>query len=86
MKKILIWLLVLTMLLLAGCGADPQNTDPTNTEPSSSETNQGGDDKVDFSKYANKVNVLCYNVFYKNVDASSYFYKIIEDSQKIMKF
>ena len=69
MKKILILLLVLTMLLLAGCGADPQNTDPTNTEPSSSETNQGGDDKVDFSKYANKVNVLCYNVFYKNVDA-----------------
>lgn len=71
MKKILILLLALTMLLLAGCGSDTNQTEPTKSEPTGEPTTEGSDDKVDFSKYENKVNVLCYNIYYQNVDERS---------------
>ena len=65
MKKILLLALAMMMAVLAGCSAEPTptTTAPTTTAPA--ETTEPG---VDFSKYENKVNVLCYNIYYKDVD------------------
>lgn len=65
MKKILLLALAMMMAVLAGCSAEPTptTTAPTTTAPA--ETTEPG---VDFSKYENKVNVLCYNIYYKDVE------------------
>ena len=65
MKKILLLALAMMMAVLAGCSAEPTptTTAPTTTAPA--ETTEPG---VDFSKYKNKVNVLCYNIYYKDVE------------------
>ena len=68
MKKALAWLLLASMLLLAGCGGgNPTGTtDPIQTTEA---TQTEGGSEVDFSKYENKVRVLCYNIYYQNVDS-----------------
>ena len=65
MKRILLLALVVMLAVMTGCAADPVPTDtvPATTVPA--ETTEPG---VDFSKYQNKVNVLCYNIYYKDVD------------------
>ncbi len=63
MKKCILWLL-LAGLLLAGCGG---NETPTTTTPSTTEASTGGD-TMDLSQYENKARVLCYNVFYQDVE------------------
>lgn len=64
MKRIISILLVFSMFLLVACGKAKENVEKqTNTETSTEE-------KVakHWSEYENKINVLCYNVFYQNVD------------------
>lgn len=72
MKKVITWILLLSMLMLAGCGGDPT---PTDTQPSTQEsteaTTEGTMAGVDFSSYENTVRVLCYNIYYKDVDRRS---------------
>lgn len=68
MKRIFIMFLLAAMLLsLAACGAPAQEPAavPETTEAPTEEVSAG----VDYSAYANKVNVLCYNIFYKDVEA-----------------
>ena len=68
MKRIIALLLLLS-LLLAGCGGGSDTTEPPadteGTEPEVTEMEEAG---VDYSAYANKVRVLCYNIYYKDVD------------------
>lgn len=66
MKKILI--LLLAVLMLAGCSADPQESG-TDTVPSTGAPTDGGEQKVDYSQYENKITLMCYNIYYQNVDA-----------------
>lgn len=69
MKKAIIWLLLLVMLLAAGCGetgpADTTAAGGETTQPTVIEETEGG---VDFSSYENKLNVLCYNIYYMDVE------------------
>lgn len=67
MKKMIILFLLLAMLVaLAGCGSEPvQPTEsPATTEASEEEVSEG----VDYSSFANKVTVLCYNIYYQDVE------------------
>ena len=66
MKKLLILTLALVLLALTGCSQTPAETTaaPTTTTVPETTTEAG----VDYSKYASKVNVLCYNIYYKDVD------------------
>ncbi len=68
MKRILILLLALALLLCAGCGEavpnNPENPAPVPSEPEPSQEAGG----VDYSAYANKLNLLVYNIYYKDVD------------------
>ena len=68
MKRILTLILAL-MLLLSACGGSAPETPaaPETTEAPTEEVTDG----VDFSAYENKVDVLCYNIYYKDVDARS---------------
>ena len=63
MKKWILFLLA-AMLMLAGCGGAPEVTQPSGEEsvPSTGETGP------DFSAYESKVKVLCYNIYYQDVD------------------
>lgn len=65
MKKILLLALAMMMAVLAGCSAEPTPTTTAPTTTAHAETTEPG---VDFSKYENKVNVLCYNIYYKDVE------------------
>ena len=69
MKKMIILFLLAAMLLtLAGCGGAPAQQTPAvteTTEAPAEEVSEG----MDYSAYANKVNVLCYNIYYQDVDA-----------------
>ena len=62
MKKLLILTLALVLLALTGCSQTPAETTaaPTTTTVPETTTEAG----VDYSKYASKVNVLCYNIYY----------------------
>ena len=69
MKKAMIWLLLLAMVFAAGCGNTdaPETTTaaPETTQPTDTEATEAG---VDYSSYASQVRVLCYNIYYKDVD------------------
>ena len=69
MKRVLIFGLALLMLLMcAGCGeAAPQETEPPvqTTEATVPEETEAA---VDYSGYENKVDVLCYNIYYQDVE------------------
>lgn len=70
MKKALILILALILLLSAvGCGGTgtdvPEETGPQQTEDTGKEE---GEETVDFSSYASQLRLLCYNVYYKDVD------------------
>jgi hypothetical protein len=67
MKKIIAMLLLLS-LLLAGCGGGEAIEPPVSTEGTESEVIETEDAGVDYTTYANKVRVLCYNIYYKDVD------------------
>lgn len=65
MKRLLLLLLAVT--LLAGCGTvapAPETTAATTTEAATEATEAG----IDFSAYASKATVLCYNIYYQDVD------------------
>lgn len=66
MKKMIVLLLVLA--LLAGCGTGGTTPDST-TDPATETTTEATQGGPDFAAYANKAAVLCYNIFYKDVDA-----------------
>ena len=75
MKKVLIIILTLCLLLLAGCGEDkPVETTPSGTQ----EQTQGTTEGMDFSTYDNQATILCYNIYYKDVDQRA------EDIQDLM--
>ena len=68
MKKFLSLLLVCAMLGLTACGSGNDDADPTTDE----QVENGSEDKnaskeIDWSKYENQANVLCYNIFYQDV-------------------
>lgn len=70
MKKVLILILALILLLCAaGCGGNgedvPETTDPVQSEDAGKDE---GEDTVDFSAYSSQLRLLCYNVYYKDVD------------------
>ena len=70
MKKILSILLVCLMLTLVACGGNEENTDvnsDNNEQTSEDKENQNEDEKVDFDSYKNKMKLMCYNIFYKDV-------------------
>lgn len=74
MKKILIWAILAALLLgLAGCGGDTETTEPVTTESQAESTETTGTEEesgeLDFSAYENKLTVLCYNIFYMDVDS-----------------
>lgn len=76
MKKTVIWLLLLALMLtLAGCGEQPVETEaPTESSTQTTEasqTEEATDEAVDFSVYENKLTVLCYNIYYKDVERRS---------------
>ena len=65
MKRILIFILTASLLLLTGCNDDkPNDTAPSGTQ----EQTQGTTEGMDFSAYDNKATILCYNIYYKDVD------------------
>ena len=66
-KMIILFLLAAMLLMLAGCGGAPaqQPAVPETTEVPTEE----GDAGVNYASFANKVNVLCYNIYYQDVDA-----------------
>ena len=68
MKKVLIWLLLIAMLVMAGCSnvTDPNGDD---SQPSAGSTEDGEGNGVDYSKYATSVRLLCYNIYYLDVDS-----------------
>ena len=66
MKKILLLALALALMALAGCSQTPVAT--TTTAPETTVPPTTTEAGVDYSKYASKVNVLCYNIYYKDVD------------------
>lgn len=75
MKKVLNIILTLCLLLLAGCGEDkPVETTPSGTQ----EQTQGTTEGMDFSTYDNQATILCYNIYYKDVDQRA------EDIQDLM--
>lgn len=71
MKRFLILLLLIAMLTMAGCGGGDNSNTPSDettgtTEPSQTEETT---DNMDFSSYENTVRVLCYNIYYQNVES-----------------
>ena len=66
-KMIILFLLAAMLLMLAGCGGAPaqQPAVPETTEVPTEEVSAG----VDYASFANKVNVLCYNIYYQDVEA-----------------
>ena len=66
MKRILILALALVLLAVTGCSQTPVAT--TTTAPETTVPPTTTEAGVDYSKYASKVNVLCYNIYYKDVD------------------
>ena len=70
MKKVLIWLLLIAMLCMAGCGGngEPDATTEAPTETTQPTETEETADKMDFSGYDSSVRVLCYNIFYKDVE------------------
>ena len=76
-RKLLIWALLLA-LLLTGCGqtnapGETEATAPseTVTEPPATSEPEESTDNIDFTRYENTVRVLCYNVYYQDVDRRS---------------
>lgn len=69
MKKLILILLTAVLLMaLAGCGGAPEATDPpteASTEPSTEEITEAG---PNYSAYESQVKVLCYNIYYQDVD------------------
>ena len=68
MKKFLSLLLVCAMLGLTACGSGNDDAEPNTDE----QVENGSEDKnaskeIDWSKYENQANVLCYNIFYQDV-------------------
>lgn len=69
MKKVIVWLLLIALLALAGCGNASDATEPSVQEdPTETGTEATEEAGVDFSAYENQVRVLCYNIFYKDVE------------------
>lgn len=68
MKKLILILLAAALLLVfTGCGG--QTEEPPQTEPSSDPApSEEVEDKVDYSSYASTMKLLCYNIFYQDVD------------------
>ena len=66
-KMIILFLLAAMLLMLAGCGGAPaqQPAVPETTEVPTEEVSAG----VDYASFAKKVNVLCYNIYYQDVEA-----------------
>ncbi len=70
MKKWIIGLLLLC-LLMAGCGGgqtETQGLQTTDAETTVEETTEEVTEGMDYSDYANQARVLCYNIFYKDVE------------------
>ncbi len=69
MKKLIIWLLLIC-LLLAGCGAaqEPEQTEAPTEAEEATEATEEATEGMDLSAYANTARVLCYNIYYKDVD------------------
>ena len=69
MKKLILILMAAALLLaFAGCGGAPEATDPpteASTEPSTEEITEAG---PNYSAYESQVKVLCYNIYYQDVD------------------
>lgn len=67
MKRTIIWLLLITFLL-AGCDLPEkgETAPPVTTTPTAH--TEGGDGKVDLSTLENKVQILCYNIYYQDVE------------------
>lgn len=70
MKKFLIWLLLIAMLTMAGCGVgdDPVASTDAPTETTEPVQTEEMTEAMDFSSYESSVRVLCYNIYYKDVE------------------
>lgn len=68
MKKLIIFICVLA-LILCGCGGneEPETTGAATESPNET-TAPVTEEGPDFSQYANKATVLCYNIYYQDVD------------------
>ena len=66
MKKLILLILAAALLLLGGCGGGENTPTEAPTEPPASAG--GNDDGPDYSAYTSQVKVLCYNIFYQDVD------------------
>lgn len=68
MKKLMIMMLALLLLLsAAGCGSSGGNV-AEETQPQQTEDEGKEEDTLDFSAYTSQLRLLCYNVYYKDVD------------------
>lgn len=60
------------LLAMTGCGSsDPVQTVSTEAPVETAAATEEAAESMDFSAYENKINVLCYNIYYKDVDARS---------------
>lgn len=66
MKKLILLILAAALLLLGGCGGGENTPTEAPTEPPASAG--GNDNGPDYSAYTSQVKVLCYNIFYQDVD------------------
>ena len=69
MKKWIALLLLSGLLLLAGCGGtEPTQPAPGTEAPTQPEQTDGKEDEMDYSAYTSTVKLLCYNIYYQDVD------------------
>lgn len=70
MKRILTMILAL-LLLLSACGSSGGAETPAAVPETTETATEEVAECMDYSAYASKVNVLCYNIYYKDVAARS---------------
>ncbi len=67
MKKGIVWLMLLSLLLCGCVSGDPAETGSSDTTAATNET-EDTKGKMDYSKFDSTVRVLCYNIFYQDVE------------------